>query len=111
MPFPLRMVCIYVLRLLGTKSSKSTLSVVVTARGHRDDSFCVFEHILHTRITVFSTFITDLILLVLMFAGILRWKGAHERGGLWWLMYTQVSLAHPTLISLLMLIVRVWHGL
>jgi hypothetical protein len=32
---------------------------------------------------------------VLMFSGILRWKGSRERGGIWWLLYTQVSLAYP----------------
>jgi len=107
MPLPLHIVCVYFLRLLRTKSSNSTLSVVFTARGHRDGGRCIFDHILHARIGIFSTFITDLVLLVLMLSGILRWKGAHGRGGLWWLMYTQVSFAHPTLISLLMLTIRV----
>jgi len=72
-------------------NAASLTYTVFTARGHRDDGRCIFDHILHTRIGIFSTFITDLVLLVLMLSGILRWKGAHGRGGLWWLMYTQSS--------------------
>jgi hypothetical protein len=48
-----------------------------------------------------TTFISDLLLLVLMLVGILRWKEARERGSVWWLLYTQVSLcrlAETTLI-------------
>jgi hypothetical protein len=53
-----------------------------------------------------------------MLSGVLRWKEARESaGGIWRLLYAQVSLPHPaagtvtSLISLLMLTVRAWHGL
>jgi hypothetical protein len=49
------------------------------------------QHTEHTKITTFSTFITDAALLTLMFIGVWRWKEPREKGGLWWLLYTQVS--------------------
>jgi len=43
---------------------------------------------------VLSTFITDFVLLVLMLAGVVRWHNSHGRGGIWWLLTSQVSLHH-----------------
>jgi len=31
----------------------------------------------------------DLVLLLLMLAGLLRWRNSRKRGGMWWLLYTQ----------------------
>jgi len=62
----------------------------VTFRGRKDDNStsCIIEHSVHNRISVFTTFITDLMLLVLMLIGVLRWKGARQTG-IWLLLYTQ----------------------
>lgn len=67
-------------------------SGVATFGGHRVGTFCEVDHSLHNRISVFCTFISDLVLLVFMFIGVLRWKGARNGNGLWRLLYTQVSL-------------------
>jgi hypothetical protein len=48
---------------------------------------------MHTRISIISTFVSDLMLLALMLSGILRWKGSRESSGTWWLLYKQVSLS------------------
>ncbi|KAI9436255.1 hypothetical protein H4582DRAFT_464758 [Lactarius indigo] len=42
-----------------------------------------------TRTNIPVALITDLVLLVLMLIGLLRWENAHQRGGVWWLLYTQ----------------------
>ena len=49
------------------------------------------QHTEYTKISTFSTFITDVALLALMFTGVWRWKEPREKGGVWWLLYTQVS--------------------
>jgi hypothetical protein len=51
-------------------------------------------HGFHSNIIVLSTFITDSILLGLMFVGVLRWPNSRMRGRTWWLLYTQASLHH-----------------
>lgn len=43
----------------------------------------------HGKIAIFSTLISDLVLLVLVLAGLLRWKSARRRCGMWWFMCTQ----------------------
>jgi hypothetical protein len=60
-------------------------------RGHWEASICALEHTSHARLYVFSTFITDLVLLALMLAGVLRWCSIRGRGEIWQLMYTQVK--------------------
>ncbi|KAH9999660.1 hypothetical protein BJV74DRAFT_165734 [Russula compacta] len=62
---------------------------LATFGGERVGIFCEVDHILHNRIYIFCTFITDLVLLVLMLTGVLRWKGGGEKGSIWWLLYTQ----------------------
>ncbi|KAH9999661.1 hypothetical protein BJV74DRAFT_882932 [Russula compacta] len=52
-------------------------------------TFCEGRQFLQIRLPIFSTFITDLVLLMLMFIGILRWQGARESGSIWWTLYTQ----------------------
>ena len=34
-----------------------------------------------------------------MLTGVLRWKGGGEKGSIWWLLYTQVSLLRPSAIA------------
>jgi hypothetical protein len=68
-------------------------SDIAITRAYRTASFCDVDHILETRITIFSSFITDLVLLSLMMIGILRWKHARQTGGIWRVMYTQVGIS------------------
>ncbi|KAH9063761.1 hypothetical protein EDB83DRAFT_2675224 [Lactarius deliciosus] len=51
--------------------------------------FCSILHTDHCRISVLSTFTMDLILLVLMLAGLKRWKNAPKLCGVWRLLHTQ----------------------
>ncbi|KAH9006164.1 hypothetical protein EDB86DRAFT_3070183 [Lactarius hatsudake] len=53
------------------------------------ESFCAISHTDHGRISIFSTFTTDLILLVLMLTGLKRWKNAPTSCGVWRLLRTQ----------------------
>jgi hypothetical protein len=53
-------------------------------------SLCEITNSPTTKINIFVTTITDCVLLALMFIGLLRWEKAHQRGGTWWLLYTQV---------------------
>ncbi|KAI0256382.1 hypothetical protein BJV78DRAFT_1278883 [Lactifluus subvellereus] len=71
----------------------------VTSRGYWTGSICAIQHTEHTKISIFSTFITDLILLALMLIGLLRWQEARQRGGIWWLLYTQ-GLAWVVILTL-----------
>lgn len=43
----------------------------------------------NNRISVFTTFMSDLVLLGLMLLGLLRWKNARQRYGIWWFLCTQ----------------------
>ena len=61
-------------------------------RGYDAGGDCTIYHTEDTKISLVTTVITDLVLLVLMFVGVLRWKGDHQRNGIWWLLYKQVSL-------------------
>lgn len=72
-------------------NTASYIYSAATSRGYWTGSFCAIGHTEHTRISVFSTFITDLILLSLMLIGIMRWgRGTARRtGGILSLLYTQ----------------------
>ncbi|KAH9041778.1 hypothetical protein EDB85DRAFT_1381440 [Lactarius pseudohatsudake] len=50
---------------------------------------CKITNTLETRTNILASFITDLVLLVLMLTGLLRWENARRKGGIWWLLYTQ----------------------
>ncbi|KAH9159856.1 hypothetical protein EDB89DRAFT_2082913 [Lactarius sanguifluus] len=52
-------------------------------------SFCGVSHTDRLWISVLSNFITDVVLLVLMLAGLKRWKNAPKSSGVWGLLYTQ----------------------
>jgi len=59
------------------------------SRGRRIGTFCDVDHMEDTRVTILSSFITDLVLLSLMLSGILRWKEGRQKGGIWWVLYKQ----------------------
>jgi hypothetical protein len=75
-------------------------SDAVILRAHRIANFCIVDHILDTRVTIFTTFITGLILLCLMLFGVLRWKHARQMSGIWRIMYTQVGISGIALLVL-----------
>ncbi|KAH9069372.1 hypothetical protein EDB83DRAFT_472361 [Lactarius deliciosus] len=50
---------------------------------------CKITNILETRTNILASFVTDLVLLALMLTGLLRWENARQKGGIWWLLYTQ----------------------
>ncbi|KAH9047047.1 hypothetical protein EDB84DRAFT_1673779 [Lactarius hengduanensis] len=50
---------------------------------------CNITNTLETRANILVTFVTDLVLLALMLTGLLRWDNARQKGGIWWLLYTQ----------------------
>ncbi|KAH9069362.1 hypothetical protein EDB83DRAFT_2551226 [Lactarius deliciosus] len=52
-------------------------------------SICEITNTHETKTNILVTFITDLVLLALMLTGLLRGKNAHQRGGVWWILYTQ----------------------
>ncbi|KAH9969922.1 hypothetical protein BC827DRAFT_48052 [Russula dissimulans] len=62
---------------------------VSTFRGHQIDGACVFIHSSCSNIVILSTFIMDLVILLLMLSGVLRWRNSRRRGGMWWLLYMQ----------------------
>jgi hypothetical protein len=58
--------------------------------------FCFLNDPLQVRAFIFSTFVTDLVLLALMLVGVLRWRMAGEMGGIWWVLFAQVSIPSYT---------------
>ncbi|KAH9056692.1 hypothetical protein EDB87DRAFT_1833636 [Lactarius vividus] len=62
---------------------------LTTLRSAWTDGLCLISHTDHGRISVLSTFTTDLILLVLMLAGLNRWKNAPKSCGVWRFLRTQ----------------------
>ncbi|KAI9455444.1 hypothetical protein BJY52DRAFT_1386110 [Lactarius psammicola] len=83
---------------------------LTTLRSAWDERSCTVLHTDHSRIGVLSTFTTDLILLVLMLTGLMRWKNAPSTRGVWQLLRMQcftwiviVTLAElpPTVFILL----------
>jgi hypothetical protein len=86
------------------------LSGVATSRGYWTGINCGLVHTEHTKISIFTTLITDVILLTLMLIGVLRWKESREKGGVWWLLYTQVSPSHPAGTTLILMAVGLDMG-
>jgi hypothetical protein len=76
------------------------LSGAATSSGYWTGSICGVQDTDHNKIGVFSTFITDILLLALMLVGVLRWREVRQRGSIWWLLYAQVSLSHPARVGL-----------
>jgi hypothetical protein len=75
-------------------------SGMVIDPAHRDGTVCVYDHVVDIRFALFALFITDLVLLSLMLFGVLRWKQANLKGGIWQVMYTQVGPSHLTVTAL-----------
>ncbi|KAH9033338.1 hypothetical protein EDB84DRAFT_1438416, partial [Lactarius hengduanensis] len=73
--------------------------VVVHAAWSDSEGSCEITNPSETRINIPITLVTDLVLLVLMLIGLLRWEYAHQRGGIWWLLYTQ-GLAWMIIVTL-----------
>ncbi|KAH9080320.1 hypothetical protein EDB83DRAFT_2513231 [Lactarius deliciosus] len=63
--------------------------VVVHAAWSDSEGCCKITNPSETRINIPITFVTDLALLLLMLIGLMRWENAHQRGGVWWLLFTQ----------------------
>ncbi|KAI9442612.1 hypothetical protein H4582DRAFT_1929486 [Lactarius indigo] len=73
-------------------------------------NLCAVLDTVHGRISVLSTFTTDLILLVLMLTGLKRWKHAPKTRGIWrllcnqgliWVMIVTLAEVPPTVFILL----------
>ncbi|KAH8991110.1 hypothetical protein EDB86DRAFT_3080091 [Lactarius hatsudake] len=62
---------------------------LTTLRSAWTVDLCSILHTEHCRISILSTFTTDLILLFLMLAGLKRWKNAPKLCGVWRLLRTQ----------------------
>ncbi|KAI9436305.1 hypothetical protein H4582DRAFT_2078899 [Lactarius indigo] len=66
---------------------------VVIVRGNWSESsigaVCKVTNSAETRTNILASFVTDLVLLALMLTGLLRWDNARQKGGVWWLLYTQ----------------------
>jgi len=63
--------------------------VVAITHAHWNGNICRVDHIVDERIVFVTSYITDLVLLILMLFGVLRWKQARLTGGIWPIMYTQ----------------------
>ncbi|KAI9436279.1 hypothetical protein H4582DRAFT_466082 [Lactarius indigo] len=50
---------------------------------------CEVTNTAETKTHILVSFVTDLVLLALMLTGLLRWENARQKGGIWWLLYTQ----------------------
>ncbi|KAI9436257.1 hypothetical protein H4582DRAFT_2058923 [Lactarius indigo] len=62
---------------------------IAVLRGTWSAGACHVTNTPETKSNILVTFITDSVLLLLMLTGLLRWENAHQRGGVWWLLYTQ----------------------
>jgi len=74
---------------LWLANASSYIYSLSTFRGHQVDGFCAFVHSSRISILILSTFITDISILVLMLAGVLRWDNLRGRSQIWCLLYTQ----------------------
>ena len=67
----------------------------VTLRSAWGGGTCMVSNTDDNKINVLSTFGTDVILLVLMLSGLMRWKNAPKSWGIWRVFRMQVSITHP----------------
>jgi hypothetical protein len=77
---------------VSTDSELEPESGIAIVHANWGGSFCEITNTSATKINILVTFITDWVLLTLMFIGLLRWENSHQRGGIWWLLFTQVNL-------------------
>ena len=92
------MVCVYL--FLVTDSLMHVPDVVII-HAYRFGTSCAIDRVVDTRITFISSYITDFALLSLMLFGVLRWRKAYSSwtGGIWWVMYSQVGIPHPAVVT------------
>ena len=95
------MVCVYL--FLVTDSLKHVPDVTII-HAYRNGTSCVIDRAVDSRITFITSYITDFVLLSLMLFGVSRWRKAHSSlpGGIWWVMYRQVGIPHPAVVTLTM---------
>jgi len=91
-------------------SASSQIHSIAIVHATWGDSLCEITNTPETKINIIVTGITDWVLLALMFIGLLRWEKAHQRGGVWWLLYTQglawiiivIAAEVPTMVFILL---------
>ncbi|KAH9002786.1 hypothetical protein EDB86DRAFT_2827162 [Lactarius hatsudake] len=83
--------------------------VVVHAAWSDSEGCCKITNPSETKINIPVTLVTDVVLLVLMLIGLLRWEYAHHRGGIWWLLYTQ-GLAWMIIVTLAEALITGFHS-
>ncbi|KAH8984967.1 hypothetical protein EDB86DRAFT_3105866 [Lactarius hatsudake] len=62
---------------------------VVVLRATWSGGICKITNPSETRNNIPVTLVTDLVLLVLMLTGLLRWENVNQRRGVWWFLFTQ----------------------
>jgi len=75
--------------ILWLANATSYVYTISTLRGHHVDGVCLMARSSRISVLIISTSITDISILLLMLAGVLRWRNIRERGGILHLMYTQ----------------------
>jgi hypothetical protein len=70
------------------------LSGAATARAFWNGNSCTVFDTERTKIGIFSTLVSDFVLLTLMLVGLLRWKNAQQTCGVWWFLCTQVYISY-----------------
>ncbi|KAH8984968.1 hypothetical protein EDB86DRAFT_2833301 [Lactarius hatsudake] len=85
---------------------------VAVLRATWSGGICTITNPSETRNNIPVTLGTDLVLLVLMLTGLLRWENARQRGGVWWLLYTQVFiLLNLNVLTMTICASRMYRGL
>ncbi|KAH8979242.1 hypothetical protein EDB92DRAFT_418055 [Lactarius akahatsu] len=85
----LNKIAISIASIAWLANTGSLIHTVIHATWSDSEGCCKITNPSETRINIPITFVTDLVLLVLMLTGLLRWENARQRGGIWWLLYTQ----------------------
>ncbi|KAH9056309.1 hypothetical protein EDB87DRAFT_1260283 [Lactarius vividus] len=67
----------------------SLIHSIAIVRATWSEGFCKVTNLPETKSNILVTFINDLVLLALMLTGLLRLENSRQRGGIWWLLYTQ----------------------
>ncbi|KAH9162267.1 hypothetical protein EDB89DRAFT_652669 [Lactarius sanguifluus] len=73
--------------------------VVLHGTWNEFEGVCQITNTIDTSTNIIVSFVTDLVLLALMLIGLLRWENARQKGGIWWLLYTQ-GLAWMIIVTL-----------
>ncbi|KAI9436302.1 hypothetical protein H4582DRAFT_2130152 [Lactarius indigo] len=62
---------------------------ITVLHGTWSGGICQVPNSSETKTNLLVSFVTDLVLLTLMLVGLLRWESSRQKGGIWWLLYTQ----------------------